>query len=111
MARPMTKLAPKRNIWAVRDEEGLVHMAQVLRFYDDVDDMVSSFHVSTACHPNVTQVRSTGKEGWVGQHLPRTAVYYMSPMNARQSVEFIIIAWNVREAPTCFACALHPVLT
>jgi len=93
----VSKLQPRRNVWAVRDEAGLVHTAQVARFFDDDDDVITAFEVSTACHPRVMSVRGHGQSDWVGCYLPATMI----------TARFTIVEWNVREAPTCLGCAAY----
>jgi len=103
-------LQPRRNVWAVRDEAGLVHTAQVARFFDDDDDVITAFEVSTACHPRVTSVRGHGQPDWVGCYLPATMI--TDPMTSPAvpvgyQTRFTIVEWNVREAPTCLGCAAY----
>jgi hypothetical protein len=104
----MTKLQPKRNIWAVRDADGLVHMAQVVRFFsEDVDGLITALQVSTTCHPASTMVGNPQRQPWSGQVLPRTGLHDPvtspgTPIAAK--LRFTIVEWNVREAPTCLSC-------
>jgi hypothetical protein len=107
MARAMKKLAPRRDIWAVRDDAGLVHTASVTRYIDD--DTVTVLHVSTGCVPRVAQTRNDKGEPWIGVHLPKVLIYAASESTNYQDVavpRFTIVEWNVRETPTCFGCAM-----
>jgi hypothetical protein len=104
----MTKLKPKRDIWAVRDADGLVHMAQVIRFFsDNVDGLITSLNVSTACHPAATMVGNPQNLTWTGHRLPR--VDFHDPVTTpgtpiAAKLRFTVVDWNVREAPTCLMC-------
>jgi poly-beta-hydroxyalkanoate depolymerase len=105
----MTRLRPQRNIWAVRDKDGLVHMASVMRFFDDANEsLISALHVATACHPAVTMVANPQRLPWAGSHnLPNVDMHDAmtspgSPIAAK--LRFTVVAWNVHEAPTCLRC-------
>jgi hypothetical protein len=104
----MTKLKPQQNIWAVRDEAGLVHMAQVLRFFDEVDEHITALQVATACHPSPTLESNVRKLPWFGsQRLPHVDMHDPvtlpgTPIAAK--LRFTIVDWNVREIPTCLQC-------
>jgi len=106
----MTKLQPRRNLWAVLDDGGLIHTAAVTRFFDDEDDRVTVLHVATGCHPAPTQKQNTSEQSWTGVALPRTEIH--DPVTGSRvaigaQLRFTIIKWNVREAPTCLGCVAH----
>lgn len=103
----VTKLQPKRNIWAVRDDAGLVHTASVTRFEDN--DKITALHVSTGCVPRVAQRRNENGEPWTRFHLPNVLIYAASESTIYQDVavpRFTIVEWDVRATPTCFGCAM-----
>jgi hypothetical protein len=109
----MTKLLPKRNIWAVRDDAGLVHTASVTRFVDGKDN-ITALHVSTGCVVRVAQMRNSNGEPWTRFQLPRVLIYAASESTNYEDVavpRFTIVEWDVRATPTCFGCVMAEPLS
>lgn len=85
----------KRDYWIVRDETGLLHVAQLLRQYDDEDeDMLLALQISTGCAPVVKRY-----------DLPAPH-HVLRPEDLPSVMHggFVIAEWRVREEPTCLAC-------
>ena len=82
----------KRDCWTVRDSSGVLHAAQLCRFYKG--HALQAFQISTACHPVVKQILNHQSLDWgSAADLPAT------PLG-----DIVIVEWRVREDPTCLAC-------
>jgi hypothetical protein len=92
-------MPPRRNQWVVSDHAGVAHLAAVTRFFSNDADRVTSFHVSTGCHPVIVRVQNNALSDWCGLSLPETSM-----ANMADNTPFTITKWNVRLAPTCIMC-------
>ncbi len=88
-------LSSKRDYMVVRDQAGLLHVAQLYRKFDD-DGALRLFQFSTACSPVVAQHTT-----------PLRYTKAMPPDNVEHN-GLLITAWRVRENPTCLACLVVP---
>lgn len=86
-------------LWGVRDSNGVLHLAQVNRFFDQDNELVKIV-MSTGCCPSPSYwARALGDHAWYhGARLPQVALKNGT----------LIVEWHVNEAPTCVACAAAP---
>lgn len=99
MARNLPK--NKTDFWVCRDETGVLHDTQVHRTHDATGHL-KFLSVKTACRP-YGGTEALGVGPWGVSNLP-----YVVIGNRHGKDRITIVAYRVREAPTCMRCLGTP---
>ena len=83
------------DVWCVQDAAGVIHRAQVRRFFNEARTRVVHVNVSLACMPRVMSVENVSTSHWLGARLPPIQLH---------DQKTVITTWRIHEDPTCLTC-------